>query len=217
IFTQFNCFIAITITRPSKRKQQLKVARAKKHAYVIKELDYENLNDHIWSDKDIDERASDYFAVLLTAELKKAAQNTQSITAYFASTLMHSNVASASTSTCELSTELFASMEVEPMEVEPEPMEMELTEVRSMDVESAELGLTEVESDVSVKIDEKTKMRLAIEELDGMLKKDNNQMDKGVRVRLQASLQYLRLKYYHGQNKINASTTIASSLGWEII
>ncbi|CAG8476073.1 11974_t:CDS:2 [Racocetra fulgida] len=59
-------------------------------------------------------------------------------------------------------------MEIEPMEVEPEPMEMELPEVGSMDVESAELGLTEVESDVLVEIDEKTKMRLAIEELDGM-------------------------------------------------
>ncbi|CAG8476094.1 11975_t:CDS:2 [Racocetra fulgida] len=85
----------------------------KKRAYVTKKLDYENLDDHIWSDKDIDERASDYFAVLLIAgknkdvwepsgrpstyvrgskrtlrqkkaELKKAAQNTQSITAYFA-------------------------------------------------------------------------------------------------------------------------------------
>ncbi|CAG8634544.1 6829_t:CDS:2, partial [Gigaspora rosea] len=247
-----------------KRKQQLKAARAKKSTYITKEPDYENLDEYIWSDKDIDERASNYFAVLLTAsknkdawerlsrpstyaggskrtlrrkkaELKKAAQNTKSITAYFAPTLMYSKVVSASTSTCESSTELFASIEIEPMEVEPmeaklievepmeaEPMEAELMDVELMDMESAELGLTEVElaelglTEVeSSEIDEKAKMRLAIEELDMVLKKDNNQMDKGVRVCLQTSLQYLRLRYYHNQNRINASTTIASSLGWE--
>ncbi|CAG8832648.1 33587_t:CDS:1, partial [Gigaspora margarita] len=56
-------------------------------------------------------------------------------------------------------------------------------------------------------------MRLAIEKLDGILKKDDNKMDNGVRVRLQASLQYLWLRY-QGQTRINASTTISSSLGW---
>ncbi|CAG8731773.1 13083_t:CDS:2, partial [Dentiscutata heterogama] len=35
-------------------------------------------------------------------------------------------------------------------------------------------------ADVSVEIDKKTKIRLAIKELDRILKKDNNQMDKGV-------------------------------------
>ncbi|CAG8582368.1 9727_t:CDS:2, partial [Dentiscutata heterogama] len=121
-----------------KRKQQLKAARAKKCICITKELDYENLDNHIWSDKKIDERASDYFAVLLTAaKLKKATQNTQSITAYFAPTLMYSNVAFALISTCESST---ASMEIEQIEVKP--IEMELTEMESMNVELAELGLT---------------------------------------------------------------------------
>ncbi|CAG8580316.1 12798_t:CDS:2, partial [Racocetra fulgida] len=134
-------------------KQQLKAARAKKcvkksHVFY-EQTDYENL---VWSDQDIDERASNFFTVLLTAnenkniwkpsgrpstyvggskrtqrckkaELKKAAQDTRSITAYFAPTLMY----------------------------------------------------VSVEKD----IDERTKMMLAIEELDRMLKKDNNQMDKG--------------------------------------
>ncbi|CAG8840862.1 220_t:CDS:2, partial [Gigaspora margarita] len=92
----------------------------------------------------------------------------------------------APTLTCESSIELHVSTEVESMEIEP----VEL-----------------------MKVDERTKMRLAIEELDRMLKKDDDKMDKGVRVRLQASLQYLWLRY-QGQTRINASITIASSLGW---
>ncbi|CAG8518085.1 12841_t:CDS:2 [Racocetra fulgida] len=147
----------------------LQTARAKKCAYITKELDYENLDDYIWLDKDIDKKASDYFAVLLIAKLKKTAQNTQSITACFASTLIHSKVASVLTSTCKSSTELFVSIEIKPMEVklielmEAEQIEMKLTEVGSMDVELAEL-----------EIDKKTKMRLAIEKLDRILKKNNN-------------------------------------------
>ncbi|CAG8686201.1 20278_t:CDS:2, partial [Racocetra persica] len=228
--------------------QQLKAARANKHA---KHANYENLDDYIWSDNNIDERSSDYFAVLLTAgknindwkplgrtiyvggskrtqrrkkvELKKAAQNTRPITAYLPSALTSSNVASASTSTFGLSTELYMptevesigseSMEVESIEVElvesmkvelVESMEAELVEsmetelVESMEtelvkslkaelVESMKVKLVEPIADASAEIDEKTTMRLAIEELDG---------------------------YYHDQTKIRASTTIASSLGW---
>ncbi|CAG8531344.1 717_t:CDS:2 [Dentiscutata erythropus] len=161
--------------------------------------DYEDL---VWSDQDIDERASDYFSILLMAgknkdtwkplsrllayvggskrtqrykrtELKKAVQNIQSIIAYFAPALTYSNI-----------------------------------EVRSTEMELIEVGLT---ADVleKIDIDEKTKIRLAIKELDRMLKKDNNQMDKGVRVRLQASL---HLKY-QSQTRISASTTIANNRG----
>ncbi|CAG8756990.1 8353_t:CDS:2, partial [Gigaspora rosea] len=174
---------AITITHPNKRKQQLKAARAKKKSHVP--CDYEDYEDLVWSDQDIHDRAFDYFAVLLTpsknwkpssrpstyvggskrpkrhkkAELKKAAQDTQLITTYFAPAL-----------TCESSTELHTSMEVESIE-------MELIEVEPVDVESVE----SVESMEPVEVDERTKMRLAIEELDGMLKKDDNKMDNGVR------------------------------------
>ncbi|CAG8655385.1 11917_t:CDS:2 [Gigaspora rosea] len=60
-------------------------------------------------------------------------------------------------------------------------------DVELMNMESAELVLTKVESaELEVElleVDEKTKIRLAIEELDRMLKKDNNQMDKGIRGR----------------------------------
>ncbi|CAG8832649.1 33588_t:CDS:1, partial [Gigaspora margarita] len=94
---------ATTITCPNKRKQQLKAARAKKKSHVS--CDYENL---VWSDQDIDNRASNYFAVLLIAsknwkpssrpstyirgskrtkrrkkvEQKKAAQDTRLITTF---------------------------------------------------------------------------------------------------------------------------------------
>ncbi|CAG8844931.1 4611_t:CDS:1, partial [Racocetra persica] len=131
---------------------------------------------------------SDYFAVLLTAsknkniwkplsrpstyiggfkrtqrhkkaELRKAAQNTWSITIYLAPALM--------TSTFESSTE---------------SIEMESIEMESIGVESAEIELIEVEStaDLSAEIDfdERTKMRLAIKKLERTLKKDDNQIDK---------------------------------------
>ncbi|CAG8840460.1 30143_t:CDS:2, partial [Gigaspora margarita] len=163
------------------RKQQLKAARAKKKSQVS--LDYEDL---VWSDQDIDNRTSDYFAILLTLVKTgnlRAAQDTQLITSYFASTL-----------TCESSTELYVSMEVELME-------MELIEVKPVDVESVESVKVESVEIEPVEVDERTKMKLAIEELDGMLKKNDNKIDNGVRVRLQASLQYLRLRY-QGQTRI---------------
>ncbi|CAG8605333.1 1216_t:CDS:2 [Cetraspora pellucida] len=206
--------------------QQLKAARANKHA---KHANYKNLDNYIWSDNNIDERSSDYFAVLLTAgkninvwkpsgrtiyvegskrtqrrkkaELKKAAQNTRPITAYLPPALTSSNVASASTSTFGLSTELCVptevesigseSMEVESIEVElVESMELELVKsmktelVKLMEtelVESLEAELVEPTADASAEIDEKTTMRLAIEELDGLLKKNDNQIDKDIR------------------------------------
>ncbi|CAG8823144.1 17894_t:CDS:2, partial [Racocetra persica] len=183
------------MARPNKRKTQFKAARAKKHTkklYAFEPnnmLDYENLDDHIWSNHEIDERVSDYFAVLLMAsknkniwkplgrsstyiegfkrtrrrkkaELRKAAQNTRSITTYLAPAL--------TTSTFESSTE---------------SIKMESIKVESIGVESAEMELIEVEStaDLSAEIDldERMKMRLAIEELKRTLKKDDNQMDKG--------------------------------------
>ncbi|CAG8846467.1 33154_t:CDS:1, partial [Racocetra persica] len=152
------------------------------------------------------------------AELKKAAQNTRPITAYLPPALTSSNVASASTSTFGLSTELCAPTEVESIEsesMEVESIEMELVEsievelvesmeaelvesmktelVESMEtelvesleaelVESMEVELVEPTADASAEIDEKTTIRLAIEELDGLLKKNDNQIDKGVRV-----------------------------------
>ncbi|CAG8829762.1 19203_t:CDS:2, partial [Gigaspora margarita] len=170
-FSQFNCFITAIITRPSKRKLQFKAARAKKRTYITKESNYKNLDEYIWSDKDIDERASDYFAVLLIAnrpltyargskrtlrrkkaKLKKTAQNTQSITINFAPTLMYFNIVLASTSTCKSSIKLFVSIEMEPMEMEPmeaklievELIKVELIDIELMDIESAELGLTVV-------------------------------------------------------------------------
>ncbi|CAG8762147.1 26002_t:CDS:2, partial [Racocetra persica] len=140
---------------------------------------------------EIDERASDYFAVLLMAsknkniwkpsgrlltyiksskrtqkykkvELKKAAQNIWSITTYLAPALM--------TSTFESSME---SIEIESIEVE------------LIGMESAEIELIEVEltADLFAKIDldERTKMRLVIEKLERTLKKDDNQIDKGIK------------------------------------
>ncbi|CAG8848718.1 1526_t:CDS:2, partial [Gigaspora margarita] len=186
-------YCTTTITRPTKRKQQLKAARAKKCAkkshVFCKQTDYEDL---VWSDQDIDERASDYFAVLLTAsknekiwkpssrpsiyiegskrtqrrkkaELKKAAQYTRSITTYFAPTL-----------TCESSMELHVSTEVESMEIEPVDVEsvesvksVEIESVKSVEVESVEVEPAENKNEVAIK------------ELDGMLKKDDDKMDKG--------------------------------------
>ncbi|CAG8746201.1 5665_t:CDS:2, partial [Dentiscutata erythropus] len=52
-----------------------------------------------------------------------------------------------------------------------------------------------------------------IEELDNMLEKNSKQVDKGTKVRLQAALQYLHLRY-QSWTKINSSATIAGSLGW---
>ncbi|KAF0460348.1 hypothetical protein F8M41_000613 [Gigaspora margarita] len=128
-------------------------------------------------------------------ELKKAAQYIQFITTYFASALIY-----------ESSTELYVSKEVKSIELELESVNME--SVESLEVESLELlellevesvELLEVESTVDVlaekDIDKKTKIRLAIEELDGMLKTDVNKIDKSVRVCLQVSLQYLWLRY----------------------
>ncbi|CAG8784726.1 24876_t:CDS:2, partial [Gigaspora margarita] len=134
--------------------------------------------DLVWSDQDIDKRASDYFAVLLMAsknkniwkpssrpstyvggskrtqrrkkaELKKAAQYTRPIATYFAPAL---------------------------------------TEIAGGGISGIAGGGIN----------------------NGMLKTDNNKMDKGIRVRLQASLQYLRLRY-QGQTRIGASTTIAKN------
>ncbi|CAG8850209.1 26925_t:CDS:2, partial [Racocetra persica] len=125
ILLQFTHFIFVTITCPNKRRQQLKAARANKHA---KYANYENLDDHIWSDNNINERSSDYFSVLLTAaKLKKAAQNTRPITAYLPPALTSSNVALASTSTFGLSTELCTPTEVES--IGSESMKVESIEV----------------------------------------------------------------------------------------
>ncbi|CAG8842714.1 12804_t:CDS:2, partial [Racocetra persica] len=67
-------------------------------------LDYESvdkeLDNHIWVDEEIDEKANSYFEniKMKKAELKKAAQNTKSITSYLSLTnSLRFNVASIST------------------------------------------------------------------------------------------------------------------------
>ncbi|CAG8635931.1 34716_t:CDS:2, partial [Racocetra persica] len=229
--------------------QQLKATGANKYA---KHTNYENLDNYIWLNNNIDERASNYFAVLLIAgktiyvggskrtqrykkvELKKVIQNTQPITMYLAPILISSNIVLALTSTFGLSTELCILTKIKLIEselIEVKSIEMELVKsiemklVESMKIELVKLieaelvesietelvesieielvGLIEAElvksmiaelieltADILAKINEKTKIRLAIEELDGLLKTNNNQIDKGVRVHLQVSLQY---------------------------
>ncbi|KAF0543579.1 hypothetical protein F8M41_003543 [Gigaspora margarita] len=82
-------------------------------------------------------------------EQKKAAQDTRLITTYFAPTLI-----------CESSIELHASIEVKSIE-------MELIEMELVDVESVELVEVELVEMEPIEMDKRTKMRLAIEELDG--------------------------------------------------
>ncbi|CAG8807431.1 7158_t:CDS:2, partial [Gigaspora margarita] len=165
-----------TIIRLNKRKQQLKATRAKKCAKKSrKQTDYEDL---VWSDQEIDKRASDYFAVLLMAKVKSMELELESV-----------------------DVESVESLEVKSVEL-VKSLEVELVE--SLKVESTVDILAEKD------IDKRTKIRLAIEELDRMLKTDDNKIDKGIRVRLQASLQYLWLKY-QGQTRIGASTTIAKN------
>ncbi|CAG8840026.1 46459_t:CDS:1, partial [Gigaspora margarita] len=88
------------------------------------------------------------------AELRKTAQNTRSITAYLAPASIYFqnfNIVLASTSICELSTELYESIEVESEKVK-------LTEV-----ESTELQITEVEPivvDASMELDVNKKAKL---------------------------------------------------------
>ncbi|CAG8844054.1 34451_t:CDS:2, partial [Racocetra persica] len=160
--------------------QQLKAARANKHA---KHANYKNLDDYIWSDNNIDERFSDYFAILLTAdknindwkplgrtiyvggskrtqrhkkaELKKAAQNTRPIT--------------ASTSTFGLLTELCAATEVESIgseSIEVESIEVELVE--SMEVELMESMEAELVESMETKLVESMETEL-VESLEAEL------------------------------------------------
>ncbi|CAG8720505.1 10465_t:CDS:2, partial [Racocetra persica] len=103
---------------PNKRKRHLEAARKSKVEHVrLKKnktmhqsnnlLDYESVNeeldDHIWVDEEIDEKADSYFEVLLAAarnnnSWKVAAQNTKSITFYLSLTnSLRFNVASTST------------------------------------------------------------------------------------------------------------------------
>ncbi|CAG8563480.1 21520_t:CDS:2 [Gigaspora margarita] len=124
--------------------------------------DYKNLDNHIWLNRDIDKKASDYFAVLLAAKV--------------------------------------------------ELEEVELTEVELTELQITEVEPIVVDTSMELDIDKKAKLWQAIEDFDRTLKKNNNNINKGTKVHLQASLQYLQLRNM-GQNKINASTTIASSLG----
>ncbi|CAG8513111.1 27820_t:CDS:2 [Dentiscutata erythropus] len=156
--------------------------------YTKKPQEQSNYKDLVWSDQNIDERASDYFSILLIASKNKdtwkpLGRPLAYIGAYFAPALTYSNIVLASTSTCKSLTELHALMKVESIEVEPigmESTEMKLIEMRSTEIELTEMGST---ADVleKIDIDKMTKIWLAIEELDRMLKKDNNQMDKGRR------------------------------------
>ncbi|CAG8584759.1 18739_t:CDS:2, partial [Racocetra fulgida] len=136
--------------------QQLKAARAKKHAKKPQEqLDYKDL---VWSDQDIDKRASDYFSVLLMA-----GKNIKIWKPLESRTLMK-----------------VESIEVESMEFDS--IEVDSIEVDSIEVETTEIELIEVRSTTDIlaeiDIDKRIKMRLAIKKLDGILKKDDNQIDK---------------------------------------
>ncbi|CAG8795990.1 14487_t:CDS:2, partial [Cetraspora pellucida] len=93
--------------------QQLKAARAKKYTSGITNiLDYKNLDDLIWSANYIDEKASDYFAILLTASKNMNVWKPSSRPSmYIEAPALTSNVVSTSTSACELS------MEVESIEI----------------------------------------------------------------------------------------------------
>ncbi|CAG8833754.1 4335_t:CDS:2, partial [Racocetra persica] len=137
-----------TIACPNKRKQQLKAARAKKYvkkSYVFYEqTDYENL---VWPSTYVE--GSKRTQRRKKAELKKAAQDTRSITTYFASALICFNVVSTSTSTCESSTELYISIEMESVKIESveiESVEIELVKIELVEVESMKVELVKVES-----------------------------------------------------------------------
>ncbi|CAG8762124.1 15684_t:CDS:2, partial [Gigaspora rosea] len=208
-------YCTTTITRSNKRKQQLKAARAKKctkKSHVFRKQT--NYKDLVWSDQNIDKRAFDYFAVLLIAsknekiwkplnrpstyvggsernqrhkkvKLKKATQYTRSITTYFASTL-----------TCESSTELHISTEVESIEMEPvdvksvesiklvnmesvESVEVELVEVESVEVEPVKMESVEVEP---VKLESVEVELVEVQKLDQVVKTSKRDRSKFTKV-----------------------------------
>ncbi|CAG8700070.1 23670_t:CDS:2, partial [Racocetra persica] len=200
----------------------------------------EELDDHIWVDEKIDKKANSYFEVLLAAarnnnswkvasrpiynygdsertlrrkkaELKKAAQNTKSITFYLSLTnSLKFNVALTFTHkflAADVAVQLMKTNlvdeAVDTIVIDKDGDTIIVDNAIDSIVESAEINVN----------DDKAYIKRAIEELDNMLEKDSKQIDKGTKVRLQAALQYLRLRY-QGWTKINSSVTIAGSLGW---
>ncbi|CAG8490595.1 3426_t:CDS:2, partial [Cetraspora pellucida] len=231
---------------PNKRKLHLEAARKSKaeHAHLKKNktmhqsndlLDYElvdeELDDHIWVDEGIDEKADSYFEVLLAAarnnnswkvasrptynygdsgrtlrrkkaELKKAAQNTKSITSYLSLTnSLRFNIASTS-----IHKFLAADAVVQLMETN-------LVDEAVDTIVIDEDGDTIMVDNAVDSIVESVEINVNDDKAYNMLEKDSKQIDKGTKVRLQAALQYLRLRY-QGWTKINSSATIAGSLGW---
>ncbi|CAG8816995.1 18804_t:CDS:2, partial [Dentiscutata erythropus] len=215
---------------PNKRKRQLEAAKKSKveRAHLKKSktmhkdnylLDYElvdeELDDHIWVDEEIDEKADSYFEVLLAAtrnnntwkivgrptynygdsgrtlrrkkaELKKAAQNTKFITSYLSKF-------SAANAAVQL-------------------METNLVDEAVDTIVIDEYGDTIMVDNTVNSIVESAEINVNNDKAYNMLEKNSKQVNKGTKVRLQA-LQYLRLRY-QGWTKINSSATIAGSLGW---
>ncbi|CAG8765907.1 3823_t:CDS:2, partial [Racocetra fulgida] len=209
-------------------KSKGKRARSEKNKIVHeydKQDDYEQineeLNDHMWVDEEIDERAADYFDILLSA-----APNTTSTCALSdAVALVQSaeenrekNIKGIMEGIMEGNTE--GNMEGNTERIMKGIVERNTEENTEENRERIIEGNTEenMEENAGESIEknianEKARMKLAIEEQDNLLKKNDEHMDKGTKVRLQASLQYLRLRH-QGWTKIHASATIAGSLGW---
>ncbi|CAG8818222.1 31549_t:CDS:1, partial [Racocetra persica] len=199
----------------------------------------EELDEYIWVDKEINEKTDSYFEVLLAAarnnnswkvagrptynygdsgrtlrrkkaELKKAAQNTKSITFYLSLTnSLRFNVASTSTHKFLAADAAVQLMKTNLVDEAVDTIVID-EDGDTIMVDNAVDSIVElVEINVN---DNKACIKRAIEELDNMLEKDSKQIDKGTKVCLQAALQYLHLRY-QGWTKINLSATIAGSLG----
>ncbi|CAG8812468.1 33205_t:CDS:2, partial [Racocetra persica] len=166
--------------------------------------------------EEIDERAADYFDILLSATvLKKTAQNIQPITSYLSSATPHS-LAPNTTSTCALSDAVALIQSAEEnrekniegiiegimegnternMEENRERIMKRIVEENTEEntEENRERiieGNTEenIEENAGESIEknianEKARMKLAIEELDNLLKKDDGYIDKGTKLK----------------------------------
>ncbi|CAG8815234.1 20646_t:CDS:2, partial [Racocetra persica] len=209
----------------------------------------EELNDHIWVDEEIDERAADYFDILLLAGRNNNVWKTSGrpiVNFGDSGRTLNPPLAPNTTLTCALSDAVALVQSADEnrekniegimegimernieknMEENRERIMKEIVE-RNMEgnTEENRKGIIEGNTEENMEknaresiekniANKKARMKLAIEELDNLLKKDDGHMDKGTKVRLQASLQYLWLRH-QGWTKIHASATIASSLGW---
>ncbi|CAG8722985.1 9316_t:CDS:2, partial [Racocetra fulgida] len=165
----------------------------------------EELNNHIWVDEEIDEKANiadrptynyDNSGRTLKqkkADLKKAAQNIKSITSYLSLTnSLRFNVALTSTykflavdAAVQLMKKDFVNEAVDTIVIDEDGDIIMVDNAVDSIVKSVEINVN----------DDKACMKRAIEKLDNMLEKDSKQINKGTKVRLQAALQYLCLRY----------------------